>query len=768
MRLGGTAVAAAWIWVCAGSASAQHIGGTWQDLGPAPSYRGQVENITNREVTGAVNQVLTHPTNPDVIYVGAVNGGVWRTTNATAASPIWTRLTDALRSPSIGALEFDPTDPNRQTLIAGIARTSSYLRLGGAQIGLLRTTDGGTTWTVIDGGGALNGRNVIGVAARGAVLVAATNNGVYRSINGGTSFTLISNGDGSSTGLPAGANGDLANDPINSNRLYVTQLSNPSGGSRGIYRSEDQGASWTKISNAEIDTLFDGSVSAAEVVVGARGVLYAGVVNGGRLAGVFRSPDQGATWQSLGIPTTVEGTATQGIHPGGQGAIHFSIAADPDDEHLVYLGGDRQPLLNEGGTGPTTFPNSLGALDFTGRLFRGDARQPPASRWTSLTHSGTSNNSAPHADSRDMAFDAAGNLIEVDDGGIYKRTAPRNSSGQWLSLIGNLAVTEYHGIAYDRVSDRVIGGAQDTGTTEQTSLTSRIFDSVSTADGGDTAVDDFGNGPTSTRYSSFQNLGQFRRRVLDAAGVVQSTASVALTPIAPSPAVQPQFYTPIATNEAASQRLLIGANNGVYESFDRGATVNRISTIRVNRFLGDPMVYGVTGNPDYVLVAEGTGVYLRDGPPPAALTLIATLPAEIRDLTVDPDDVRRVFAITSNAILYSFDGGFGFSSIAGNLSTLDVGEFRTLAYIPGTPDALVLGADRGVVMALETSNYAGWRRLGNGLAYAPVYELDYDPVDRVLVAGLMGRGAWKLGPIDLSGDLFRNGFEPVLLRETDR
>jgi hypothetical protein len=68
-------------------------------------------------VTGAVNGLAPHPTNPDILYLGAVNGGLWRTTNATAAEPVWTPLIDAQGALNIGrdALQFDPTDATGNT-----------------------------------------------------------------------------------------------------------------------------------------------------------------------------------------------------------------------------------------------------------------------------------------------------------------------------------------------------------------------------------------------------------------------------------------------------------------------------------------------------------------------------------------------------------------------------------------------------------------------------------------------------------------------------
>jgi hypothetical protein len=80
----------------------------WMPRGPGPNTQGQVENIANFEVVGAIHAVAPHPARADVIYVGAVNGGIWMTSNAMAANPTWARMTDAQQSLSIGALEFDP------------------------------------------------------------------------------------------------------------------------------------------------------------------------------------------------------------------------------------------------------------------------------------------------------------------------------------------------------------------------------------------------------------------------------------------------------------------------------------------------------------------------------------------------------------------------------------------------------------------------------------------------------------------------------------
>ena len=77
------------------------IPGAWTAIGPAPIQNGQDEGITNNPVVGAIHTLAVKPGSSDVIYIGSVNGGIWKTTNGTNASPTWTPLTDDQASASI-------------------------------------------------------------------------------------------------------------------------------------------------------------------------------------------------------------------------------------------------------------------------------------------------------------------------------------------------------------------------------------------------------------------------------------------------------------------------------------------------------------------------------------------------------------------------------------------------------------------------------------------------------------------------------------------
>ena len=350
--------------------------GLWRAEGPAPETEGQVEGITDREFVGAVQAIAPHPANANTLYIGAVNGGVWRTDDALAASPTWVAQTDQQNTLSIGALEFDATDPSNQTLVAGIGRFSNIGGgAGGTGAGILRTTDGGTTWTPL-GQAALAGTNISGVAARGSTIVVSdTLGGVWRSTDTGVTWTRISALPGS--GLPAGGAFDLAGVPGAQATLYANA------GNNGVFRSTDTGATWALVSNAAMNALIP--VSNMRISALAGNVVFVAIANGGTLAGVFRSGNSGATWATMDLPQTTEaGGGIQGIHPGGQAGINLSLAADPNDAtgNTVYIGGDRQP-----GPPAVTFPNAIGASNFSGRLFRGNAGQPAGQQFVHLTHS---------------------------------------------------------------------------------------------------------------------------------------------------------------------------------------------------------------------------------------------------------------------------------------------------------------------------------------------------------------------------------------------
>lgn len=725
-------------------------GQTWLPEGPGPNKNGQTENVTpDNEVAGAVEVIEAHPTNPDVLWAGSVNGGVWYTENATAERPTWTNQTLAslpgLRSLSIGALDLDVSDTNYNRLVAGIGLFSSFGRVGGDRIGLIGTTDGGQTWTKLQGKG-LNAPNISGVVVRGDTIVISVNSsdtfatdtiGIFRSSNFGASFDQVSLGDGGTTGLPSGFSTDLFGDPVNHNIVYTVIL----GSNRGIFRSDNLGASWAKVSTQAIDSQLQ-SANNVELAVGHENNVYVAITSGA-LTGLHRSGNSGSTWSSLDLPSPT-------IHPGGQSGIHLSIAADSSNPNVVYIGGDRQD---------DPFPNGLGANNYSGNLWRVNAFLPPGSQAQHLTHSnsmgpsggGTANSSSPHADSRDMAIDANGNLIESDDGGVYRRTSPLDNTGDWFSINGNMQSAEFHGIDYDGVSKVILGGTQDTGTGFQDVPMELPFTSISTADGGDATVDDVGSDTSSVRYSSFQFLFSFRRTVWDAQNNFISRSFPSLNPINGSPAIDAAFYSAIQANNVAGLRLVLHVSNGLFESLDEGQTVELVTNLSHPGSGTSAIDYGAADNADIIYVGGFSGrVEIRTGAPGTATTVAAAFPGDsangtVRSIAINPDLSSQAVAVNSQAVYFTSNTGGAWEEITGNLSTFDLGSIQSVEYVNREAgDRIVVGARRGIYQALESDGFSVWAPLNDGLPNAPVLEIIYNANDDILVAGLLGFGAWTL------------------------
>ena len=544
----------------------------WIAQGPGLTKNGDCNIAPDHPTSGGVSAIAPHPTNQNILYIGTVNAGVWRTDNALAASVRWKPLTDDQLSLSIGGLAMDTSDATGNTLVVGIGRRSSFSSVGGAQRGLLRTMDGGATWTRL-GETALAGRSIYNLAVRGSTFLLAvpsTDNGtlagLYRTTDTGANFTNVSGLGGS--GLPAGAVTHLAGDPSNAARFYAHVAST------GVYRSTDSGATWTNISagmaaanvaQLALAVANDGTVFAAELTTTSR---------------VYRSTNQGGAWTQM---DSVQANTSTTFN---------SFVADPANSNIVYLAG----LFVR-----TSFP-------FSGRVVRGDASLAAGTQWTSIAStSGLGVGTAPHTDSRAMAFTAGNRLIEGDDGGIYELNIANVGSegngvgggGVWRSLNGDLQDSEMHSISYDRVSRIFIGGGQDIGFQEQ--LTPGQpgagvpgWDKTSNGDGGDALVDFITTPGQSIRYGSSQNLGGFFRRTKNASNAQVGLAFPTTTLVGGGTAIvkggggNMPFVTPLGLNAVNGGRLIISGNANLYESLDQGNTVTQIDTVGSNQLANVP------------------------------------------------------------------------------------------------------------------------------------------------------------------------------------
>jgi hypothetical protein len=187
----------------------------YSEQGPGPIIDAQVQlPFDDEEVAGAIEVVLPDPINSNRVFVGTVNGGVWRTDNAHADHVAWTPLTDQFAGLSIGDLKFSPLDPSN-TLFAGIGRFSSRSSTGGARSGVLRSTDGGNSWVSLGEStfAGLNIRSIIPTSiapdrtVATQVVFAGTDGGIFKSADGGATWIKLSGRLGTSDGVDNNGNG---------------------------------------------------------------------------------------------------------------------------------------------------------------------------------------------------------------------------------------------------------------------------------------------------------------------------------------------------------------------------------------------------------------------------------------------------------------------------------------------------------------------------------------------------------------------------------
>ncbi len=299
-----------------------YSGMTWRLVGP---YR-----------SGNVYAVTGVPGDPTTFYLGLPEGGVWKTTDG---GTVWKPIFDQEHVPSVGSVAVAPSDP--QIVYAGTGDPTGWSFTPGN--GMYKSTDAGTTWQKVglDDTRYLSSllvdphdANLVltGAATRLGPDSAKAGCGVYRTTDGGRTWNRVLFID-DRTGVA-----DLAFDYADPSIVYAT-LTRPGGGfgppgaaqnpppaepatvGPVIYKSTDEGATWTALSQQGLPAALRSATIA--VAAGTRGQrVY--VLVAGRDHGVYRSDDGGASWQ----------LATVRIASAG-GRIYV----DPKNPDVVYLMG---------------------------------------------------------------------------------------------------------------------------------------------------------------------------------------------------------------------------------------------------------------------------------------------------------------------------------------------------------------------------------------------------------------------------------------------
>ncbi|HEV3081500.1 MAG TPA: hypothetical protein VGY66_17100, partial [Gemmataceae bacterium] len=288
--------------------------------------------------SGAVQSiaVAATPLGPEV-YLGTANGGVWKSsTTLNLNDPTtyqWNPLTDKQTSLSVGSMAVDPMDPTGNTLWVGTGGVSSAGRSGIAA-GLLKTTNGGETWTQM-ASASLGGTTINNVAPTNYTdpmtghedIVVAAGSDIWFSNDGGNTFTQS---------LLGSADVDVISDPaFGSTRVFAAIAG------YGVFESDQGGAqsTWFRVDTNQTQLSQAAHIKLAAWADGRGTELYVATSvnnqqnNVDNLTAVFQAiiPSQGQpTWTSL---PAIPNTGSYFYYP------YFAMAVDPLNTDVVYVGG---------------------------------------------------------------------------------------------------------------------------------------------------------------------------------------------------------------------------------------------------------------------------------------------------------------------------------------------------------------------------------------------------------------------------------------------
>lgn len=294
-------------------------------------------------MSGRITDLELHPTNDRVIYAGTAGGGVWKSSNGGATfNPIFDE-----HCQSIGAVEIDPSDPDNVIWVGtGETWTRNSVSIGD---GLYKTVDGGTNWIKMGfekseriAGIQVNPKNrdEIYVAVLGPLWNDSEERGLYKTMDGGKTWNKILYVD-QKTGCS-----DLTLDPKDPNIVYATFWEfrrqpwafNSGGENSGLYKSIDGGKTFNKIHNG----FPKGKLGRMAIAVAPSNtnILYTVIESKeDKDKGMYRSEDAGASWKQLNNDFGIV------VRP-----FYFSrIEVDPRNPDVVVKAGLLGSISRDGG-----------------------------------------------------------------------------------------------------------------------------------------------------------------------------------------------------------------------------------------------------------------------------------------------------------------------------------------------------------------------------------------------------------------------------------
>lgn len=301
----------------------------WKTIGPT-----SMETYGGRMISHAFD-----PVDKNKVWAGSASGGLWLTTNNGDS---WTPMTDLLPSTGVGAIAIKPSNPDVLVIGTGEGTIPTYLSVKGG-IGIFKSTDGGKTWQptsfAYDLKKDVSVMKLVWHPTQHNVLFAGATNGLWKSEDEGQSWKLIA-GTGSNHG--SYVCNDIILDAKDPNILFYAIESN------GIFKSLDGGATASKLTNGLPAT--DLNYIRMSQCSTANQVLYASIIStsNSNLKGLYRTDDGGAQWTKIvNAPQAPCSPDFVGLCSGWYANF---VCVSPINPNHVFLGGITMWESRDGGT----------------------------------------------------------------------------------------------------------------------------------------------------------------------------------------------------------------------------------------------------------------------------------------------------------------------------------------------------------------------------------------------------------------------------------
>ncbi|MCB1060114.1 MAG: T9SS type A sorting domain-containing protein [Calditrichaeota bacterium] len=653
---------------------------------------------------GRTRVLRFYPNAPDTMFAGSVGGGLFRSDDAGSN---WYPFTDALPNLAIGSFEISPSNPNIMYLGTG----EGYFNGDGISgVGLLKSIDGGQTWQTTGLSYEYSSGTAIlriSVDPRNAdIVLASTNDGLYRSTDGGANFTRVRTGNIN----------ELKRDPQHPDTLLCAAGYPYGSALNGVYRSTDNGATWFSSSTGLPNPTVIGRIVLSYYPNNSL-IVYAGVsgdfdFNGSQMIGVYQSIDNGVTWTRM----SQDG---EDSHYASQGWYDMAIAVDPDDPSVVFNAGlDVYRSVNNGETWSqkTWWYHGFGDSDFS------------------------------HADHHELVFHPThtNELWDVNDGGIF---VSYDNGNTWNEKNTGYCTYQYYAMGNATLDTAfALGGSQDNGTSEFDG--DGEFDMVFGGDGGFCVID---YSDDDTYYVEYQNGNRYRTDNHGGSfheinpGITGSGPWV--TPIVQDPFEPNTIYT---TTSSGGSGVWMSPNQGRNSSWlNLGSVGSANQALSASPAMPGRLYLGTNSNVMRFDVADQQWVNVTGNLSGSYTTRV----------TPDPFDPNTVYVAKSGYsnghVWKSVQGGTVWTDITGNLPNV---PFQDVVVDQSDPLILYAGGDLGVYRTVNGG--ATWEIFGEGLPVVRVDDMELQAQTGMLRIATHGRGMWEV-PTGTPGftQLFPNGTE---------